>query len=85
MTQLSITIPDALALFAQKQAVREGYGTVSDYLGSVLSEMQKRQARQELEAKLLEGLQSPLVEMTDGDWQGLEEEIYRKHPEARDG
>jgi antitoxin ParD1/3/4 len=73
MTTVSITIPDGLIHFAEQQAIREGYGTISDYLGAVLEEKQKRQARQELDAKLLEGLQSPLIELTEADWQALEE------------
>lgn len=35
-------------------------------------EAQRRRARQELEAKLLEGLQGPAVEMTPEDWDSIE-------------
>jgi hypothetical protein len=84
MTQLSISIPDTLAQFAEQQAVHQGYGTISDYLGSLLQETQKRQIRQELEAKLLEALKEPAEPVTDAFWKQLEEEIYQKHPELHD-
>ena len=39
-----------------------------------------RQAKAELEAKLLEGLQSPACEMTKVDWNTPRQRVYEKSP-----
>jgi antitoxin ParD1/3/4 len=42
--------------FVEDQAAKEGFGTTSEYLRSMIRDVQKRLAKQALEAKLLEGL-----------------------------
>jgi hypothetical protein len=44
---------------------------------------QKRQAKQELEAKPLEGLHGAASQMTDADWSALREGIYERNPQLR--
>jgi len=46
----------------------------TDWLAALVREAQRRQARRELEAKILEGLQGPAVEMTREDWDSLRRE-----------
>jgi hypothetical protein len=47
-------------------------------------EAQRRKERQELETKLLAGLQSPTSEMTADDWKALRDRILARSPELRD-
>jgi hypothetical protein len=54
--------------------VQEGYASVSASIRALIREAQKRQAKRELEAKLLEGLQGPATEMTREDWATLRAE-----------
>jgi antitoxin ParD1/3/4 len=68
---MNISLPDPMKEFIEAQTSKEGYGSVSEYLRSIIREVQKRQARRELEAKLLEGLQGPTVEMTREDWDSI--------------
>lgn len=78
MTTMNISLPDEMKAFIESQMSREGFASASEYLRALIRDAQKRQARQELEAKLLEGLQGPAVEMTRDDW-----ELIRR--EAREG
>jgi len=81
MTTMNISVPDEMKAFVEAQMAQEGYASASEYLRALIRDAQKRQAKQELEAKLLEGLQSPVSEMTDADWSTLRQRIYDKNPE----
>ena len=52
----------------------EGYASASEYLRALIREAQKRQAKRELEAKFMEGLEGPATEMTREDWVALRAE-----------
>ena len=75
---MNISLPDPMKDFIETQAAKEGFGSVSEYLRSVMRELQKRKAREELESKLLEGLQGPAVEMTRADWDSIEQEALER-------
>jgi antitoxin ParD1/3/4 len=75
MTTRDISLPDEMMAFVESRMAHEGYASVSDYLRAPIREAQKRQAKRELEAKLLEGLESgPETEMTREDWASLRAE-----------
>jgi hypothetical protein len=48
-----------------------------------MTEAQRRKERQELEARLLAGLQSPTSEMTADDWKAMRDRIPARSPELR--
>jgi antitoxin ParD1/3/4 len=83
MTSMNISLPEALKLFVEQQVSNGGYSTASEYLRELIREAQRRQERQELEAKLLAGLQSPTSEMKADDWTALRERILSRSPELR--
>jgi hypothetical protein len=73
-----ITLPDALHEWAELQASRRGV-TVSDYLAELLRLEQVRAARDRVDAKLLDALDSgPAAEMTAQDWQDVRDEGNRQ-------
>jgi antitoxin ParD1/3/4 len=74
MTTMNISLPDEMKAFVEAQMAQEGYASASEYLRTLIREAQKRRARQELESKLLEGLQGPAVEMTREDWDSIKRE-----------
>jgi antitoxin ParD1/3/4 len=75
MATMNVSLPDEMKAFVEAQAAKEGFGTVSEYLRSVIRELQKRQAKQNLEAKLREALLSgPAEPMTREDWDDIERE-----------
>lgn len=83
MTSMNISLPESLKLFVEEQVGKGGYSTASEYLRELIREAQSRRDRQELESKLLDGLQSPSSEMTADDWTFLRERILERSPELR--
>lgn len=83
MTTMNISLPDEMKAFIEAQLTVEGYASASEYLRALIRDAQKRQAKQELEAKLLEGFQSPASEMTQNDWDALRQRVIERSPEVR--
>ena len=55
--------------------MREGFASPGEYLHSLIRDAQKRRAKQALEAKILEALESgPAAPMTREDWVALRTE-----------
>jgi len=81
---MNVSLPDTMKVFVEEQAAKEGFGTVSEYLRAVIRELQTRQAKQEVEAKLLEGLKTPKTRMTDKHWRELERQVRAKSPKLGD-
>jgi hypothetical protein len=75
MVELRFSVPKAIKSFLEQQATKQGFPSVSAYLLAVLGDLQQRSEKAELEARLIKGLDSPLVEMTNQDWKSLEREI----------
>ncbi len=75
MATMNISLPDQMKEFVESQAQKEGFGTVSEYLRSIIREVQTRDARQALEAKLKEGLESgPAAPLSAEEWDAIERE-----------
>jgi len=83
MTSMNISLPEPLKIFVEEQVNKGGYSTASEYLRELIREAQRRKEHQELEAKLLAGLQSPTGEMTADEWRTLRERILSRSPELR--
>jgi antitoxin ParD1/3/4 len=80
MATMNISLPDEMKTFVETQAAKEGFGTTSEYLRSVIRDVQKREAKQALEAKLREALESgPAEPMTREDWDELERKVWERH------
>ena len=81
MATMNISLPDEMKAFVETQAAKEGFGTTSEYLRSVIREVQKRQtAKQAVEAKLREAHESgPSEPMTREDWDELERKVWERH------
>lgn len=78
MITVNISLPEDMRAFVEAQMTAHGYGSVSDYLRDLIRDAQKRGAKLDLEAKLLEGLEGPAVEMTDEDWDSIEREAQER-------
>ena len=83
MTTMNISLPDEMKAFVEAQMASEGYASASEYLRALIRDDQKRRASLALDAKLLESLESPASEMTDGDWDALRQRIYARSPELQ--
>ncbi|MEJ0016179.1 MAG: type II toxin-antitoxin system ParD family antitoxin [Acetobacteraceae bacterium] len=58
MVTVTISLPDSLKAFIERQVASKGYGNVSEYLRSLLRDAQAKEDEARLEALLLEGLAS---------------------------
>jgi antitoxin ParD1/3/4 len=74
MTTMNISLPDEMKAFIEAQISQDGYASASEYFRTLVREAQKQKARQELQAKLLDGLQGPVSEMTREDWDSIRKE-----------
>ncbi|WP_169979103.1 type II toxin-antitoxin system ParD family antitoxin [Tautonia rosea] len=74
MTTMNISLPEEMKAFIDAQIAREGYASASEYVRDLIREAQRRHARNELDVKLLEGLEGPAVEMTREDWDAIRRE-----------
>jgi antitoxin ParD1/3/4 len=79
MTRLNISLPEAMKEFVEEQVRSGGYATPSDYVQTLIREAQVRAAKQELENKLIEGLESgPATPMTTEDWEELKRRVWER-------
>jgi antitoxin ParD1/3/4 len=86
MTTMTISIPETTREFVEAQAKQEGFASVDEYLASVLRQVQLREAKRKLEAKLIEGLESgPGVPVTPEFWTELEREVFERLETERRG
>jgi antitoxin ParD1/3/4 len=58
MTTLTISLPESLRDFIERQVKTKGYGNTSEYLRSLLRNAQEVESAKRLEGLLLEGLES---------------------------
>jgi antitoxin ParD1/3/4 len=78
MTTMNISLPDEMKAFVEAQMVQDGYASASEYLRALIRDAQKRRARQALEGKFREAIESgPATPMTHEDWVALREEAMQ--------
>lgn len=71
MTTMNISLPDEMKAFVEAQMAQDGYASASEYLRALIREDQKRRAKRELEAKILEGLQGPAITLDRAEWDSI--------------
>ncbi len=85
MTTMNVSLPRTQKEFIDQQVHQGSYSTVSDYIRDLIRREQRALAREELERKLLEGLNSGSAsEMTKADWKELRDGL-RKRVTGREG
>jgi antitoxin ParD1/3/4 len=87
MTTVTISIPEPLKGFIQKQMKSKGFGNVSEYFRTLLRKAQEDEADAKLKALLMEGLNSGEdVELTREFWKDLKTEathlLKKRHKAA---
>jgi antitoxin ParD1/3/4 len=84
MTTMNISLPEEMKAFIEAEMTQEGYASASEYLRSLIREAQKRRAKQELEAKLREALESgPATPMTREDWDELRRRVWEREAQEQ--
>ena len=76
MTTITISLPESLRDFIDRQLATKGYGNVSEYFRSLLRDAQQAEADARLEALLLEGLAGDAdIPVTKEFWKELKTEV----------
>ncbi|MHB8471295.1 MAG: type II toxin-antitoxin system ParD family antitoxin [Gammaproteobacteria bacterium] len=78
MQSMNISLPDPLKQFVDGQIAQGRYSSVSEYVRELIRADEKRKAEEHLEAKLLEGLNSPESGLTPADWRTIRKEAWAK-------
>jgi antitoxin ParD1/3/4 len=80
METIHLSVPEPIKRFIDEQVARGNYRSADEYFTALVEADHRRQADEELEAKLIEGLESgPPVEVTPEFW----EEFHARLRERR--
>lgn len=83
LTSMTVSLPASQKAWVKAQAVASGCSTPSEYVRRLIHADQKAREQEELERKILEGLDSPAREMTSEDWQELRSTLRKKLTKRR--
>jgi antitoxin ParD1/3/4 len=78
MQSMNISLPEPLKQFVDGQIAQGRYSSVSEYIRELIRADEKHKAEEQLEAMLLEGLNSPESELTAADWQSIRREALAR-------
>lgn len=78
MQSMNISLPDPLKQFVDGQIAQGRYSSASEYVRELIRADEKRKAEEQLEAKLLEGLNGKENALTPADWKALRAEASAK-------
>ncbi len=71
MQSMNISLPDQMKHYVERQIAQGRYSSASEYVRELIRADEKYKAEEQLEARLLEGLNSAESEMTPEDWQAI--------------
>jgi antitoxin ParD1/3/4 len=71
---MTISIPDSVKELVDQEVASGAFQSAEDYIRALVEADQKRKAQDHFEALIDEGLDSPLSEMTDQDWDDIRRE-----------
>jgi antitoxin ParD1/3/4 len=76
---LNISLPEEMKDWVEAHVQRSGYGTTSEYFRQLVRDDQRRQVRDEIDAKLLAALQAGSAEeITPEWWEERRKELARR-------
>ena len=78
MQSMNISLPDPLKQFVDGQISTGRYSSASEYVRELIRADEKRKAEEQLEAKLLEGLNGTESELTPADWRTIRKEALAR-------
>jgi len=85
MESMNISLPETLKEFVDGQISAGRYSSASEYVRELIRADEKRKAEEQLEALLLEGLKSPVGELTRDDLRAIRQEAVKKLKARRPG
>ena len=80
LTTLNISLPRPQREFVEAEAARSGCTTTSEYMRRLIHEAQKRIVQEDLERKLIVGLESgDPIEITPAYWENKRRDLVERH------
>ncbi len=80
LTTLNISLPRTQREFVEAEAARSGCTTTSEYVRRLIHEAQRRASQEDLERKLLQGLDSGApIEISPKYWAKKRRELVKRH------
>ena len=84
LTTINVSLPRQQREFVEAEAARTGCTTTSEYVRRLIHQAQRRAEQEELERKLIEGLESgPPVEVGPEYWERKRRELIERHSRHR--
>lgn len=85
MKSMNMFLPESMRSYVEEQVAKGGYGTVSEYIRELIRQDQKRYAQENLEALLLEGLNSGAATgLAAQDWADIHVSVRQKLAQRRE-
>ncbi len=79
MTTMNVSLPKQLRSFVSERA-RGRFGSASEYIRELIRKDERRAAEEQLEAKLLAGLESgDPIDVTPEFWERKRKELLKRH------
>jgi antitoxin ParD1/3/4 len=78
LTSMTVSLPATQKAYVKAQAAATGCSTPSEYVRRLIHADQKAREQEELERKILDGLDSPARELTAEDWRELRSALRKK-------
>ena len=85
MPAIQITLSEQQRRDAEARASELGYATIEAYVAALVHSDIELPLSDELEASLLQALQSPAREMTPADWDEKRRRLIEQHRQAKAG
>jgi len=83
LTSMTVSLPTAQKDYVREQAAASGCSTPSEYIRRLIHADQKAHEQEELELRIVEGLDSPAREMTGKEWSKLRQTLRAKLAKKR--
>lgn len=84
LTTLNVSLPRTQREFVEAQAALSGCTTTSEYVRRLIHDAQRRTGQEELEKKLLAGLDSgDPIEITPEFWERKRRELVERHSKRK--
>ncbi|MBI4878580.1 MAG: type II toxin-antitoxin system ParD family antitoxin [Planctomycetes bacterium] len=78
LTSMTISLPATQKAYVKARAAASGCSTPSEYVRRLIYADQKAREHEELERRVLEGLDSPARQMSAKDWKDLRRTLRAK-------
>jgi hypothetical protein len=83
LTSMTVSLPATQKAYVKAQATISGCSTPSEYIRRLIHADQRARELEELERRILEGLDSPTREMSSEDWKDLRSTLRRRLTKRR--